>query len=159
MGRKSVRENKNIYQLSREAAGLTREQASERSVYMSEDRIEKIEAGKALPHPDEVLTMSECYKKAELCNYFCSRECPIGKIYVPEVQLKDLQRITLEVLNSLNVLESEKARLIEIAVDGRISDDEEEDFREIRGELDRISRAVQMLRLFIEQAALEKEEA
>ena len=72
---------------------------------------------------------------------------------------RDEIRATLEVIDSINQLEKEKDRLIEIAVDGRISDDEEEDFREIRGELDRISRAVQMLRLFIEQAALEKEEA
>ena len=86
MGRKSVKENKNIYQLSREEAGLTREQASEKAVYMSEDRIEKIESGRSLPHPEEVLTMSECYKRADLCNYFCSNECPIGKVYVPEAE-------------------------------------------------------------------------
>ena len=105
------------------------------------------------------MSMAEAYKDARLTNYYCTHECPIGMKYVPEVELADLSKITLEVIDSINQLEKEKDRLIEIAVDGRISDDEEEDFREIRGELDRISRAVQMLRLFIEQAALEKEEA
>ena len=41
MGRKSTRENKNIYQISREEAGLTREGASEKLKFLSADRIEK----------------------------------------------------------------------------------------------------------------------
>ena len=43
MGRKSVRENKNIYQLSREEANMTRAEASEATGFMSESVIEKIE--------------------------------------------------------------------------------------------------------------------
>ncbi|MBP5224030.1 MAG: helix-turn-helix domain-containing protein [Lachnospiraceae bacterium] len=154
MGRKSVKENKNIYQLSREAAGLTREQASEKAVYMSEDRIEKIESGRSLPHPEEVLTMSECYKRADLCNYFCSNECPIGKVYVPEVQLKDLQRITLEVLNSLNVLETEKARLIEIAVDGEVAAEERTDFGKIAKDLESLAVSASTLKIWLQHMRL-----
>ena len=44
MGKKSIKENKNIYQISREDAGLTRSQASEALVFMSDSRIEKINA-------------------------------------------------------------------------------------------------------------------
>ena len=51
MGRKSTRENKNVYQISREAAGLTREAASEVMGYISSDRIEKIEYETSLPQP------------------------------------------------------------------------------------------------------------
>lgn len=46
MGRKSTKENKNIYQVSREAASLTRETAAEQLVFVSSDRIEKIEKEK-----------------------------------------------------------------------------------------------------------------
>ena len=60
MGRRSTKPNKNIYQLSREGQGLTREAAGEAMVYISDDRIEKIESGKSLPHPEEIITMSEC---------------------------------------------------------------------------------------------------
>ena len=158
MGRKSVKENKNIYQLSREAAGLTREQASERAVYISDDRIEKIESGKILPHPEEVLTMSECYRRADLCNYYCSKECPIGKIYVPEVQLKDLQRITLEVLNSLNILDSEKGRLIEIAVDGEVQSDERNDFSKIAADLNNLATAATTLKIWLQHMRLNQED-
>ena len=48
MGRKSTKENKNIYQLSREDASLTREAAAEVLGFMSADRIEKIENEYAL---------------------------------------------------------------------------------------------------------------
>ena len=43
MGRKSTKENKNIYQTSREAMDYTRETAAEKLGFISADRIEKIE--------------------------------------------------------------------------------------------------------------------
>ena len=98
MGRKSIKENKNIYQISREAQNLTRDAASEKLQYISADRIEKIENEKTLPHPEEILAMADCYKNPSLCNYFCSHECPIGQEYVPEVVPKELSQITLEMM-------------------------------------------------------------
>ena len=150
MGRKSVKANKNAYQLSREAAGLTRERAGELMSFVSDDRIEKIESERSLPHPEEVLAMSRCYRDARLCNYYCSHECPIGQVYVPEIELKSLSQITLETVNAINSLEKRKNRLIEIAVDGRIDPDEQEDFDDIKKELDEISEAVQTLRMWID---------
>ena len=157
MGRRSTKPNKNIYQLSREGQGLTREAAGEAMVYISDDRIEKIESGKSLPHPEEIITMSECYKNAALCNYYCANECPIGEKYVPELELKDLQSITLEVLNSLNRLQKKKDRLIEIAVDGVVHEDEQDDFRDILKELQSMSASASTLRLWLEQAAWDDE--
>ena len=152
MGRKSTKENKNIYQTSREEAGFTREAASENLKFISADRIEKIESEKSLPHPDEILAMADCYKNPSLCNYYCSHECPIGQEYVPEVKLKDLSQITLETLASLNALEKEKNRFIEITVDGVISDDEKEDFERIQNQLAQISLAVDSLQLWVQKA-------
>ncbi len=51
MGRKSTKENKNIYQTSRENMNFTREAAAEQMGFISSDRIEKIEYEKTLPHP------------------------------------------------------------------------------------------------------------
>ena len=152
MGRKSTKENKNIYQTSREECGFTREAASEALKFISSDRIEKIENEKSLPHPDEILAMADCYKNPTLCNYYCSHECPIGQEYVPEVKLKDLSQITLETLASLNALEKEKNRFIEITVDGIISDDEKEDFERIQNQLAQISMAVDSLQLWVQKA-------
>lgn len=150
MGRKSTKENKNIYQTSREDAGFTRENAAEKLVFLSSDRIEKIESEKSLPHPDEILAMADCYKNPSLCNYYCSHECPIGQEYVPEVKAKDLSQITLEMLVTLNTLVREKDRLMEITVDGEITQDEIPDFVKIQEDLDDMSLAIDSLKLWVD---------
>ena len=155
MGRKSTKENKNIYQLSRENADLTRDAAAEALGFISADRIEKIENEKTMPHPDEILAMAECYKKPTLCNYYCSHECPIGQEHVPEIKMKDLSQITLEVLATLNTLEKEKNRFIEITVDGIISADELNDFKRINDHLTQISNTVSSLQLWTQQAIID----
>ena len=73
MGRKSIKENKNIYFTSREACGMTREAAAEALEHISADRIEKIESGALSAHPEDVMLMAKAYNKPELCNYFCTR--------------------------------------------------------------------------------------
>ena len=151
MARKSTRENKNIYQRTREGLDLTREQASELMVTMSPERIEKIENERSMPHPDEVLLMSDQYKQPDLCNYYCANQCPIGAQYVPEIKIKDLSQIVLETIASLNAMQKKKDRLIEITVDGEITDDELEDFVQIQQELEKISVAVETLQLWCER--------
>ena len=151
MARVSTKENKNIYQISREEVGLTREAASEELEFISSDRIEKIESEKSLPHPDEVLLMSEAYKLPNLCNHYCANECPIGKQYVPEIKIKDLSQIVLEMLASLNSMHKKQERLIEITADGKIEGDEIKDFIHIQEELEKISITVETLQLWSEQ--------
>ncbi|MGN0506282.1 MAG: XRE family transcriptional regulator [Lachnospiraceae bacterium] len=151
MGRVSTKENKNIYHKTRENLQLTREMASEVLKSIAPERIEKIENERVLPHPDEVLLMAEKYKKPSLCNYYCANQCPIGQQYVPEIKVKDLSQIVLEMLASLNSMNRQKERLIEITVDGKITGDELKDFIEIQEELERISVAVETLQLWSEQ--------
>ncbi len=114
MGRKSNKSDKSIYQEYREKLDLTREKASEMIGFMSAAKIEKIENDKVSVQPEDVIAMAECYKAPELCNYYCSQECPIGQQYVPEVKIKDLTQIAVETLNSLNRMNKEKDRLLEI---------------------------------------------
>ena len=151
MARKSTKENKNIYHITREKLGLTREAASELLETIAPERIEKIENERALPHPDEVLLMAEKYMQPSLCNYYCANQCPIGHQYVPEVKIKDLSQIVLEMLASLNSMQKKKERLIEITVDGQISSDELADFIFIQEELEKISIAVGTLQLWSER--------
>lgn len=153
MGKRSIKENKNVYQLSRENRELTREAASELMTYISADRIEKIESEKVIPHPDEVLTMEQCYKNPELSNYYCTHECPIGMKYVPEAKLKTFAEVTVELISSVNSIEPEQKRLIDISVDGRVNDFERRDFDEILKKLNRLDRAIQEMRIWIEHAS------
>ena len=151
MARVSTKENKNIYHKTRESLQLTREAASELLESITPERIEKIENERSLPHPDEVLVMAEKYKQPSLCNFYCANQCPIGQQYVPDVKIKDLSQIVLEMLASLNSMGKQKERLIEITVDGKITGDELEDFIYIQEELERISIAVETLQLWSER--------
>ena len=101
------------------------------------------------------LTMAEYYKNPALCNYYCSHECPIGQEHVPEIKLKELSQITLEVLASLNAMEKEKNRLIEITVDGVISAEEIKDFEKIQEQLSQIAIAIDSLQLWVQKAVAE----
>ncbi|MBQ3257565.1 MAG: helix-turn-helix transcriptional regulator [Oscillospiraceae bacterium] len=151
MARVSTKENKNMYHQARENMGLTRDKASELLEWISADRIEKIENERSMPNPDEVLTMAEKYKRPSLCNHYCSNQCPIGQQYVPEVKIKDLSQIVLEMLASLNSMNKRKERLIEITADGVIDNEELEDFIFIQEELERISITVETLQLWAER--------
>ena len=95
--------------------------------------------------------MAEKYKQPSLCNYYCANQCPIGQQYVPEVKIKDLSQIVLEMLASLNSMGKQKDRLIEITADGKVTGDELEDFIYIQEELERISIAVETLQLWSER--------
>ena len=122
MGRKSIKENKTRFQLSRENAGFTREGAAATLEFISADRIEKIENEKTFPR---------------------------GQKYMPEIKTKELSQITLEMLATLNILTKQKDRLIEITVDGHISENEKTDFLNIRNNLDDMALAIESLKLWI----------
>ncbi len=151
MARISTKANKTIYQIRREELGLSREKASELLDTIPPERIERIESGKYTAHPDEVVLMSEKYKAPHLCNYYCANECEIGKQYVPEIKIKDLSQIVLEMLTSLNSAKKRQDRLIEITADGLIEKGEVEEFVLIQEELEKISITVETLQLWFEQ--------
>ena len=151
MGRGSAKDKKTVYQLRREELGLSREKAAERLQFISPERIERIESGKFTAHPDEIVLMAQQYGSPQLCNYFCANECEIGRLYVPEVKMRNLSQTVLEMLASLNAAKKLQDRLIEITADGRIEADEVKDFLQIQEELERISVAVETLQLWVEQ--------
>ena len=99
----------------------------------------------------EVLILAAKYKRPSLCNYYCSNQCPIGRTYVPEVKVKELSSIVLEMLASLNSANRKQERLIEITADGKIDDEEIDDFIHIQEELERISITVETLQLWAEK--------
>ena len=131
MGRKSTRENKTIYQQLREEDNLPRE--------------------KVQPAPEDVIRMSQVYNAPELCNYYCSHECPIGMKYVPSIEMTELPAIILETVASLNAVYPLTNRLIEISRDGKISEDEIPDFSNIQENLEKVSRAIEALQLWVEK--------
>lgn len=153
MGKKSTRENKTFYQLCREEAGLTREQASELMEGVSSSRIEKIEYEQQEPESYDIIQMADCYKRPDICNYYCAHKCKIGERYVPEIKMTDLPEVVLETIGSLNEIYPMTNNLIQISRDGIISDNEIPEFARINVLLERVSLAVQSLNLWAEKAA------
>ena len=151
MGRASTRENKSIYQLIRERLGLSREEAEELLDGITSDTVERIESGKRAPRPEEVLEMSRKYKEPAICNYFCSHDCEIGRVYVPEIKTSELSEIVLKMLASLNSTQDMQKRFIEITSDGHISNDELKDFVAIQKNLEQISQTVEALQFWVEK--------
>ncbi|MBQ8763229.1 MAG: helix-turn-helix transcriptional regulator [Clostridia bacterium] len=150
----------NIYKEIRKKHGLTRDEVCNRASLINNpiqpERLERIENDKFPIVPEEVMLLSEIYGEPSLCNYYCSNECTIGQKYVPEIKVKDLAQIVLEMLASLNSLKKRQERMVEITVDGIIDDDEIKDFVFIQNELEHISITVETLQLWVEQMLAEE---
>ena len=86
-------------------------------------------------------------RKDELCP---GQKYP-GQKYVPELDLKDLSQIVLEMLASMNSLQRDQERLIDISADGEIQSDELEDFVRIQENLERMAMTVDTLQLWSEE--------
>ena len=119
---------------------------------MTPSRIEKIENGQEAT-PYDILQMADCYRKPDLCNYYCARKCAIGNRYVPRVEVTELPNIILETIASLNEITPLAGKLIQIARDGKISDDELPTFAFISKKLDEVSLAIDALNLWVDKTA------
>ncbi len=168
MGKASVKKNKNIYQLTREELGLSRAEATE---YIPNDpnfpgmpgvpeyKLVKIENGTVAVQPADVVAMAERYNKPELRNYYCCHECEIGKIDAPEVAFDGgVHEILVSMAVVLKKVNHNKIRLMEILEDGKLSEDEQEDFDRIYEELEQVSMTVEALQLWCEKMKIKTKE-
>ena len=156
MGRPSNNPGKLPFQIKREELGLSREQAVKEIAGMSYDRLEGIENRRIAATPEDILLLAKRYNDPSLCNAYCSGQCKIGQRYVPEVKVGELPSIVLGMLATLNNIEVMKDRLIAIAADGIIDEEERKDFEAIQDQLEELSIAVEALQLWVEKT-LDKE--
>ena len=160
MGRGATKAQGNVwYQARIEAAKgnerlLSRFGAAE-AMGMSEDAVKSAELGlyKFMPVENAVL-MADCYNAPELLNYYCINECPIGCNRALSCEVVGIDRVTVKLLKSLKTeeLDSLKARLLDIAEDGIITEEELPDLQEVVDYLDRFSRTVSELKILSEKA-------
>ena len=123
---------------------------------MSAKRLEHIEKGETEPTPSDIVLLADVYKMPELCLNYCSHHCAVGKATVPVYDLelnspKDLPIITLELLDTLNSLTAQKDRMISIAADGKITDDEKKDFKAFNEGLEKMELAIKSLKLWAQK--------
>lgn len=161
MGKVSVKENKSVYQIARDNLGLSRAAAVEyipgNPEYpgmdgITEDRLVKLESGLTAVQPADVVAMAKRYNEPELRNYYCCHECPIGVIDAPEVVYKDnVHQILVNMVVSLESVNSKKSRLMEILADGVVDDAEIKDLNKILEELEKISMTIESIQLWCEK--------
>lgn len=153
MGKKATKAADNIYCTARYEAAQGNEVFSSRegaAEFMKIDRtrLARIELGKLRPYPEEILAMAQAYHAPELCNAYCVKECPLGKDTVNELTLDDLDRLMLKVLGSLKGIEALRTKLITIAEDGVITENERPEFNEVLKELEEVAINAQTLQLW-----------
>ena len=120
------KETTNLYLIKRKEMGWSREYAAEQ-IGISDDKLERIENEKQLPNPQDVLIMSNVYQAPELCNYYCHRDCEIGRQYVPEVPKAQLPGIILRLLDSVYAVQDIEKILVRITADDMIDESEVDD--------------------------------
>ena len=141
----------NMYREVRDKLGLTRDQASELLETIEPGKLERIESEKQLPSPDDVMIMADKYGEPNIRNYYCANQCPMGQHYVPRIKFIDLEKTVLKLIASLNSMHAKQDKLIEIAEDGKISDDEMRDFISIQKDLEKVLLATDALELWTEK--------
>ena len=161
MGKASVKENKSIYQLTREELGLSRAEATEfipdnpdfpGMDGVTENRLVKMENGDTVIQPADVVAMAKRYNRPELRNYYCCHECAIGQIDAPEVDdANNVHKTLVEMSVSLESINAKKMRLMEILADGKVDDTEILDLNKILEELEKISMAVEAIQIWCEK--------
>jgi transcriptional regulator with XRE-family HTH domain len=144
-------EKTNYYLSVRKKNGLSREKASELMDTLSPEKIEKIENGKQEPTPADIMEMAKGYGEPSIRNYYCAHDCPMGKFYVREIEIKELEKTVLQMIASLNAMHGLQERLISISADGKIDDKEIRDFVRIQKELERISMSTASMQLWAEK--------
>lgn len=116
---------------------------------VSADVIAAVERGthKCMP-VDVAVILADEYKDSNLLNHYCLHECPIGCRQSISDQSLSIERVTVKLLKSLKAdqLEDIKDRLVGIAEDGIISEDEKPDMKEILEYLDRLAKTVSELK-------------
>lgn len=126
----------------------SREGAAER-LGMSVSSVADAELGltKCMP-VDKAVLMADLYNAPHLLNHYCLHECPIGCRQSISDEVLNIDRVTVKLLKNLKVdqLAEIKNKLLDIAEDGVISDNEKPDLKEIMDYLDKVAKTVSELR-------------
>jgi len=159
MGCGPTKENHNKYFKARKSAAFyneklySREGASE-LLGVSVSTLADYELGNTKVVPvDKVLLMSDLYNAPDLKSVYCKNECPIGKNYSIATEINPLEGIALRLLREFdaNSLEDIKSKLIDIAADGKIDDDEKLEFKGILDDLDQMAYVISEVKLIGEK--------
>jgi len=99
---------------------------------------------------DIVIKMADLYNAPELRNEHCRCECPLG-FATPEINVDNLDRISIQALASFSKINCMKEDLLTIVEDGIISEDEVPKLNRIVSTLEELEAISKSLKGYIEK--------
>lgn len=129
-------EYKNIYKTARKAAGLTQEAAAER-LGISVESLRAYETGQRIPPGDVVDLMMICYNALHLGAQHLHETSPVYARIVPALEQRSMLEAAVRIYNRMNRFAAKHSveRLMAIAEDGRIDQQERPEFDAIMADL------------------------
>lgn len=149
------RDNRNIYQTARKAAGYTQEAAAE-LLDLSVESVRAYETGVRVPGNDTVERMVEVYNTQHLAYQHLKTTNALMSRVVPVLEERSLTEAAVRLVNRMNrmIRTNAGSRLLEITEDGVVTDDEVIDVKEIAVDLrELIQAAMEMDLLFKREEA------
>ncbi|MEA4823316.1 MAG: XRE family transcriptional regulator [Clostridiaceae bacterium] len=136
MSGKATKAAGNIYYTARMKAAAYNERLSSREgaaevLGIDRTRIARIELDTERPYPDEVRVMIDAYNAPELCNYHCSRQCPLGIQTTAPLPLDDMDRAMIRVNTAIRDIPDKLNAIEKIIDDGVIDNDEKPQMEEL----------------------------
>lgn len=155
MGKGPINENNNVYFKARKKAAAYNERLYSREgaaelLGISVSTLADYELGNTKVVPvDKVVLMADLYNSPELITGYCMRECPVHGFLPLATEEKSIQGIALRLLKRFNEneLEHMKEDLIDITVDGLISEDEVPRLKAILERLDVMAETISEMKI------------
>ena len=133
----------NIYKTARDVAGLTQERAAA-ALHLSVRSLAAYETGERIPHDDIVVRMVDVYNFQQLAIQHMRANSELARRIIPEVRQRSVIETAVSVYNLMRKFADRHSadRLLEIAEDGRIDEEEMPDFVAIADQLRKLSACV-----------------
>ena len=159
MGKGPINENNNVYFKARKRAAAynerlySREGASE-LLGISVSTLADYELGNTKVVPvDKVVLMADLYNAPELRYLYCKGECPIGRAMNIATEIKSVESVAIRLIKKLSMREVEdiKEKLLDIADDGTIGKEKQEELQDIMERLSSLQQSISELMLLGEK--------
>ena len=131
---------RNIYKTARRFAGLTQERWAE-AIGVSVDSVRCYENGSVIPADATVAAMCEISNHAALGFWHIRNKSSLAAETLPDVEQLPLPQAVLQLLCAMDEFQRTDDALIALAADGKITADEEEDWKDITCRLNTVIRA------------------
>lgn len=157
MGDWAMVSNENVYFRARKEASRHNERLASREmaaelIGVSPYTLADYELGNTKVVPvDKVVLMADLYNAPELKTGYCKSECPIGRDFPLATEQRGLEGIALRLISSLESARTVQKGIVDIAKDGKVTQDEKVALRSILEQLDRFSEVISEIRLYAEK--------